>query len=239
MHLRPAVLLLLAIVAAAPARAEDRDLLVTTGTEVMMLPEFLMRPIFEHSKPGAVVLAGADARWIRGGSEWSAGIGGGTILSPDGVWTVKNGQLDELGGWYQEMDMDVLLLWAGGEWGTPLGRGVSLRYGAQLGMAVLLGEIYATELIPGCDGPPGGVWPLALGDPTSGVLQSPGDAPPRRPPGPPLRGPLRGAGAARRGASGSALRRPASGLESRPPALTSRVDNALHHIGFDMVRAPC
>ncbi len=154
MHLRLAVLLLLAIVAAAPAQAGDRDLLVTTGTEAMMLPEFLMRPIFEHSKPGAVVLAGADVRWTRGGSEWSAGIGGGTILSPDGVWTVKNGQLDELGGWYQEMDMDVLVLWAGGEWGTDLGAGISLRYGAQLGMVVLLGDVYATELVPGCDGPP-------------------------------------------------------------------------------------
>ena len=52
--------------------------------------------------------------------------------------------------------MDVMVLWAGGEWGTVLGRGVSLRYGAQVGMAVLLGDVFATELVPGCDGPPGG-----------------------------------------------------------------------------------
>ena len=169
MHLRFAAPLLLALLAAAPARSGERDLRVTTGSEVLALPEFLMRSVFEHARPGAVVVAGADLRWTRGPSEWSVGLGGGTILSRDGIWTVKQGDLDDLGGWYQEMDMDVLLLWAGGEWGTPLGRGVSLRYGAQLGMAVLLGEIYATELIPGCDGPPGecGHWRSVTRHPVS------------------------------------------------------------------------
>jgi len=128
---------------------------VTAGADVLALPEALMRPLFEHSKPGTVVLAGADVRWRRGPAEWSAGIGGGTLLAPDGVWTVRGGRMGTLDGWHQEMDLDLLALWAGGEWGTRLGRGFSLRYGAQAGMAFLLGDLWATELVPGCEGPPG------------------------------------------------------------------------------------
>lgn len=169
MHLRLIAPVLLVMLIPVPGWAGDRDMLVTAGTEVMALPEFLMRPLFEHSKPGAVVLAGADVRWRRGQAEWSLGLGGGTILSEDGVWTIKQGDLDDLGGWYQEMDMDVVVLWAGGEWGTALGKGVSLRYGALVGMAVLLGDIYATELVPGCGGPPGecGHWRSVTRNPVS------------------------------------------------------------------------
>ncbi len=170
MILRFAIPLLLAFLVASPARAGDRGgLVATAGSEVMALPEALMRPVFDHAKPGTVVLAGADLRWRRGAAEWIAGIAGGTILAKDGVWTVKNGSLDGLGGWHQEMDMDLLVLWAGGEWGTALGEGFSLRYGAQLGMAVLIGDIYATELVPGCDTAPGecGHWRTVTRHPVS------------------------------------------------------------------------
>ena len=117
----------------------------------MIVPNSFLSPTFEHSRGLVAVGFGAELRWNRDEQEWFIGLGGASFLTADSTWQIRNTN-PETASW-TEFDLDLAGIWVGGEWGLRIHGPLSLRYGGSVGLAMLMGNVYATEMVPGCEAP--------------------------------------------------------------------------------------
>jgi hypothetical protein len=146
---RAATLLLAVVLFSAPALAEDYHAL-GASYRFLGLPDFLVSPAFEAFQP--VMAHGASLVWSRGqwDSFWSVGLAwGGTMIQP-GFWQASDAEA-QTAVWV-EYDVGFLGGYAAYTWRFSIWEGLYFAPSVGLGVAGVIGEIHATEVIPGCEG---------------------------------------------------------------------------------------
>jgi len=145
----PIAFLALALVAAASAEARERSA-VTGGYRLMGWPDFMLGSSLADSQPiyGHGFVAGYDYR--TGSGFWTFGVGLLPLATPDGYWRAEDTPADQ--GAFAEFELTYLSIFAARSWQFDIGGGFYALLTGGLGVAFVIGDIYVTELIPGCEG---------------------------------------------------------------------------------------
>ncbi len=121
------------------------------GGSTAALPSFLLDSLFETSH--TIYTGDTGIRYSSGreDNETSFSFAIGTFLTGGKIWRGNNSSPQE--AFRADLDMHYYSVSVGKEWGKALGKNLSLRYGLGIGVAVFAGDIYTTEVIPGCEEP--------------------------------------------------------------------------------------
>lgn len=150
---RTSLLLITALILAGcllpvTARGGDGDSRFSLRAEGLALPATFLSSRFDSAATLGLAGGGAELRLGEDDREWVFGLGFGHFTTPDRYWLMKGSHQDY--AVYSEFDLGILAAWVVREWGTDLTGSLSLRWGFGLGLGFLLGELWATEVIPGC-----------------------------------------------------------------------------------------
>lgn len=123
---------------------------VGAGYRFAGVPDFLMSGTFEDHQP-VLAHSGMLDYYFRGeGGSWRAGLVVAQLAIPDGFWRIPETRVDQ--AVYAEFPLGMVGVTGGYTWQVDLGHGLSIAPTLGLGLLIVYGNIYATELIPGCDG---------------------------------------------------------------------------------------
>lgn len=134
---------------AVPARAVEH-MSVGAGYRYMGYPDFLVDLAFDDHQPvmaHGIVLEYNFGSWR---SHWTAGLTGAWMAIPDGYWRAA-GAGPGTAVW-AEFPLGYIGAYFGHSWKLELTRNLFFAPTLGLGIGYLLGDIYATEVIPGCTG---------------------------------------------------------------------------------------
>jgi len=133
----------------SPAAAEDYSG-VSSGYRFAGLPDFLVSPTFADHQP--VLAHGFSAHYAMGewDSHWTAGLAGGSMLTPPGYWRAAGARPRT--AVHVEYPIGFFGAYVGHAWRIHLWKGLHFSPAVAVGMAALLGDAYATEVLPGCEG---------------------------------------------------------------------------------------
>lgn len=134
---------------AAPVRAGDYSAL--NGSYVLAgLPDFALSGTFADHQP--VMAHGILMNYSMGSarSHWNVGIVGGSMLTPPGYWRAAGAEPDT--AVYAEFPVGFAGAWVGYAWQLPIKWGLEFSPALGLGLSGVFGDVYATEVLPGCTG---------------------------------------------------------------------------------------
>ncbi|MBM4352937.1 MAG: hypothetical protein FJ109_03930 [Deltaproteobacteria bacterium] len=142
---------LILAVGIAPASARAGDYAALGGTYVFAgLPDFALSGTFADHQP---VMAHGLLMHYSGGSaksHWSLGIVGGSMLTPPGYWRAAGAEPET--AVYAEFPVGFAGAWVGYAWQLPIKWGLEFSPALGLGLSGVFGNVYATEVLPGCTG---------------------------------------------------------------------------------------
>jgi len=149
---------------------------VSAGYRWSGIPGFLLGSSFSNHE--SVQAHAGQVEFFRGSGRgyWSVGMLMGGLVVPDGYWRVKDTLPEE--GVFAEFPLRFVGGTISRTWQFPLGAGWSVNPTVGLGLLGLIGDIYATEVIPGCKELPCGHWnqvtrhPVALSSRVLPVFQA-------------------------------------------------------------------
>jgi hypothetical protein len=120
------------------------------GYRLLGLPNFTIDSTFDAHQP--VVLHGATVHYSRGrwAGFWTFALAFGGTAIPDGFWQATNAASSS--SVWVEYEIGFLGVVASYTWRFPLWRGLYVAPTLGLGLSAVLGDIYATEVLPGCKG---------------------------------------------------------------------------------------
>jgi hypothetical protein len=134
---------------ASPARAEGYSAL--NGSYVLAgLPDFTLSGTFADHQP--VMAHGFLIHYSMGSprAHWNVGIVGGSMLTPPGYWRAAGADPETTV--FAEFPVGFAGAWVGYAWQFPLKWGLEISPSIGLGLSGVFGDVYATEVLPGCTG---------------------------------------------------------------------------------------
>jgi len=139
---------LLILLPCVAAGAEYQSL--GAGYRFLGLPDFTVTPTFVEHQP--VMAHGATVHYSQGSwdSHWMAGItAGGTTMAP-GYWQAAGAEPHT--AIFAEFDVGFVGGFVAYSWSFLFFERLVLSPTVGVGLAGVLGDVYATEVIPGCQG---------------------------------------------------------------------------------------
>ncbi len=132
-----------------PAQAADYQG-VGGGYRFLGVPDFTITSTFENHQP--VMLHGATLHYSRGDWDrhWGVALAFGGTTIADGFWQAAGA--DANSSVWVEYDIGFVGAIATYTWRFSIWRGLFFAPTLGLGLAGVLGDIYATEVLPGCEG---------------------------------------------------------------------------------------
>lgn len=129
---------------------------IQAGYRFSGVPGFLISPSFSEFQP--VTLHCGQLEFFRGTPErfWSFGMLWAGLAVPDGPWQVKETLPEE--GVFAEFPLSFIGGMVSHTWRWELGAGFTFSPTVGLGLLGVVGDVYATETIPGCKAAPCGYW---------------------------------------------------------------------------------
>jgi len=126
------------------------------GYRLSGVPGFLISSSFSDFQP--VALHCGQLEFFRGTSKrfWSFGMMWAGLSVPDGNWRVKDTLPEE--GVFAEFPLSFIGGMVSHTWRWELGAGFTFSPTLGLGLLGVVGDVYATETIPGCKAAPCGHW---------------------------------------------------------------------------------
>ncbi len=114
------------------------------------VPDFLINGTFEDHQPITVHSGSLDYLFQDSGSTWRVGLTLAQFAIPDGYWRLPETRVDQ--AVYSEFPIGMFGVTAGYSWQFELTGGLYFSPTVGVGLLYVYGDIYATELIPGCTG---------------------------------------------------------------------------------------
>ncbi len=147
--MRVVPLIVLLLLTSAPVKGAEYNAL-GGGYRLLGLPDFTIDSTFEAHQP--VVLHGATLHYSRGQWDgfWTFALAFGGTAITDGFWQAAKAAAST--AVWVEYDIGFLGVLASYTWRFPIWRGLYFAPSVGLGLSAVLGEIYATEVLPGCQG---------------------------------------------------------------------------------------
>jgi hypothetical protein len=148
MAVRIALLLSLLCLVGREAEAVEH-VSAAAGYRFVGLPDFIVDQAFSDHQP--VMLQGvlAEVSFGKRKAPWNIGLVGGWTSIPDGYWRAEGAAVAT--AVYMEFDLGFIGLYGGKTWNLPLGRNIVFSPTVGLGLGYVLGDLYATEVVPGCE----------------------------------------------------------------------------------------
>lgn len=147
MRITPIIIAL--VLVGLPVRAADYQA-VGGGYRFLGVPDFAISSTFEAHR--SVMVHGASVQYSHGtwDGHWGFALAFGRTSIADGFWQAAG--TEPSSAVWAEYDIGFLGAIASYTWRLPIWRGF---YGAPtlgLGLAGVMGDIFATEVLPGCEG---------------------------------------------------------------------------------------
>lgn len=147
MRIGPMIVILLLV--GLPANAAEYEA-VGGGYRFLGLPDFTISSTFEANQP--VLLHGATLHYSRGSWEghWGMSLAFGGTAIADGFWQAAHSKASS--SVWVEYDIGFVGAVISYTWRFPIWSGLFFAPTLGAGLAAVLGDIYATEVLPGCEG---------------------------------------------------------------------------------------
>lgn len=131
--------------------AEGAEQFVTVGYRFLGAPDFLLDSTFSLHQP--VLLNGGTVEYGRGNlhSHWMVGLGVAWSSIRDGNWQLKGGDPETTS--FLEWNVGFVGMWVGRRWNLKVTEALLFSPALAAGAAAVVGEVFATEMIPGCSEP--------------------------------------------------------------------------------------
>jgi len=148
-----------------PAATASEPTYLSAGYRFLGAPDFLVDSTFSLHQPVTLHGGFVEYGWGDWKSHWVAGAGGAWSSIPEGNW--QGAGTDPESTAFLEWGVGFLGIWAGREWNLTITEGLFFSPTLALGAAAVLGNVYATEVIPGCVEPTSecGHWRRATREP--------------------------------------------------------------------------
>lgn len=141
--------LLLSFAGLLPARAGELGA-VGVGYRFGGVPDFMLSGVFEDHQPISLHSEVVDYLFSDTGDSWRVGLVLAQFAIPDGYWRVPETRVDQ--AVFAEFPVGMVGLTAGYGWQFELTDRLTVTPVVGAGLLYVYGDIYATELIPGCTG---------------------------------------------------------------------------------------
>lgn len=143
------VLLALVSLVPLPATADDYQGL-SAGYQFAGIPTFAMGSTF--SDAAAVMAHGGSIEYVLGDDEtrWYLGLVAAGLTMEDTYWRLQGATVDQ--AVFAEFDLVFAGISATHSWRIPLADGLTFIPSIGGGIMAVFGDMYATELVPGCTG---------------------------------------------------------------------------------------
>ncbi len=147
MRISPLIVILLLV--GLPAKAADYQA-VGASYRFLGLPDFTISSTFEAHQP--VLLHGATLHYSRGNwkGHWGLSLAFGGTTIADGFWQAAKAEASS--AVWVEYEIGFVGAVATYTWRLPIWRDLFFAPTLGVGLAAVLGDIYATEVLPGCEG---------------------------------------------------------------------------------------
>jgi hypothetical protein len=121
---------------------------VNAGYRFLGIPDFALSPTFAAAQ--TVMAQGATMAYSRGSwkSHWQAGLVLGGMMIPDGYWQARDAATDT--AVFVEYKLGFIGAFWAWSWRFPIWRKLFFSPTVGGGIAGVLGDVFATEVIPGC-----------------------------------------------------------------------------------------
>lgn len=123
---------------------------VGAGYRFAGVPDFLIGGTFEDHQPIVAHSGAVDYLFDSQGGTWRLGLVVAQLAIPNGYWRIPETRVDQ--AVFAEFPLGMAGLTAGYTWQFELGHDLRISPTVGVGLLYVYGDIYATELIPGCEG---------------------------------------------------------------------------------------